>query len=62
MGAFLAAVGGALVSGYLLPAPGIPLDNPPGLAEAVWAIPGSLLALAAAYIHGVRRERGFPRG
>lgn len=62
VGAFLAAVAGALISGYLLPAPGIPLDNPPGLAEAVWAIPGSLLALAAAYVQGVRRERGMTGG
>jgi uncharacterized membrane protein YeaQ/YmgE (transglycosylase-associated protein family) len=58
IGAFLAAVAGAFVSGYLLPAPGIPPHNPPGLAEALWALPGSVLALAAAYAYGVRREHG----
>ena len=27
--AFIAALGGAVVSGYALPSPGIPVDNPP---------------------------------
>ena len=49
IGAFLAAVAGAFASGYLLPAPGIPPHNPPGFAEALWPLPGSLLALAAFY-------------
>ena len=31
IGALVAAVAGALVSGYLLPTPGIPAHNPPGL-------------------------------
>ena len=57
IGAFLAALGGALLSGYLLPAPGVPSANPPGVAEAIWPIPGSLLALVALYVHGARRER-----
>ena len=57
VGAFLAAVAGALVSGFLLPEPGIPLDNPPGAAEATWAIPGSIAALAASYWYGARRDR-----
>ena len=58
IGAFLAAVAGGLATGYLLPVPGIPTDNPPGIAEALWAIPGSLLALAATYYVGARRENG----
>lgn len=57
IGAFLAAVAGALVSGYVLPTPGIPPHNPPGLAEAFWPIPGSLLALAVAYVWGAAREK-----
>ena len=32
--AFLASLGGALLSGYLLPEPGVPKANPPGIAEA----------------------------
>jgi hypothetical protein len=57
IGALLAAVGGALISGYLLPAPGIPPDNPPGITTAVWPIPGSIFALLGAYLYGARRER-----
>lgn len=56
IGAFLAAVAGALATGYLLPTPGIPPHNPPGLDEAMWPIPGSVIALLATYIYGVRRE------
>jgi uncharacterized membrane protein YeaQ/YmgE (transglycosylase-associated protein family) len=57
IGAFLAALLGAMASGYLLPAPGIPVDNPPGWNEALWPVPGSLLALCASYGYGARRER-----
>jgi uncharacterized membrane protein YeaQ/YmgE (transglycosylase-associated protein family) len=61
IGAFLAAVAGALVSGYLLPAPGIPASNPPGLAEGLWPIPGAVAALIALYVHGARRETAAAR-
>jgi hypothetical protein len=63
VGAFLAALAGALLSGFLLPTPGIPSDNPPGVAQALWAIPGTLAALAASYAHGARRDqrRGIER-
>ncbi len=57
IGAFLAAVTGALVTGYALPEPGVPTANPPGLSEALWAIPGSLLGLVGSYLIGARRER-----
>ena len=57
IGAFLASTAGALLSGYLLPAPGVPTANPPGIEQALIAIPGSLAGLAAAYYYGVRRER-----
>ena len=57
IGAFVAAVGGAFASGYLLPAPGRPPHNPPGIAEALWPIPGAVAALVAAYFYGVHRER-----
>jgi hypothetical protein len=57
IGAFLAAVTGALLTGYALPEPGIPPANPPGISEALWAIPGSLLALVGSYLIGARRER-----
>ena len=57
IGAFLAALLGALASGYALPTPGIPLDNPPGWTEALWPVPGAVLALTASYRYGARLER-----
>jgi uncharacterized membrane protein YeaQ/YmgE (transglycosylase-associated protein family) len=57
IGAFLAALAGALATGYLLPTPGIPTANPPGIQEALYAIPGSLLALVGLFAYGSRRER-----
>ncbi len=57
VGAFVAGLMGGVASGYLLPSPGFPDANPPGVAEAFWAVPGSLLGLAACYAYGVRRER-----
>ena len=57
VGAFLAAVAGALASGYMLPVPGVPADNPPGVGEAIWAIPGSIAALVASYFYGGQRDR-----
>ena len=58
IGAFLAALIGALISGYALPAPGLPTENPPGLSEAIWALPGSLLGLAGSYVWGSRQRIG----
>jgi hypothetical protein len=57
MGAFLAALAGAIVSGYALPVPGIPTDNPPGLSAALWPLPGSALALVLSYLYGARQEQ-----
>ncbi len=57
IGAFLAAVLGALAAGFLLPAPGVPPHNPPGWEAALWPVPGALIALVATYLYGVRRER-----
>jgi uncharacterized membrane protein YeaQ/YmgE (transglycosylase-associated protein family) len=52
IGALAAALFGALASGWLLPVPGIPTDDPPGIAETLWAIPGSLLALVGCWLWG----------
>jgi hypothetical protein len=57
IGALIAAVVGGHATGLLLPTPGIPSTNPPGIAEALWAIPGATLALVASYVYGARRER-----
>ena len=56
IGAFLAAFGGGILSGFLLPTPGVPLANPPGVVEALWPIPGALLALVLSYVYGARHE------
>jgi hypothetical protein len=61
IGAFLAALLGALVTGYALPAPGLTAANPPGLTEGLWAIPGSLAGLAFSYWYGSRQERAASR-
>jgi hypothetical protein len=57
IGAFAAAVAGALLSGYLLPEPGITASNPPGPGAALWAIPGSVIALLVSYLYGTRQDR-----
>ncbi len=57
IGAFIAAVAGAMAFGYLLPSPGVPPHNPPGVDEALWPIPGAVLALVALYRYGAYRER-----
>ncbi len=59
IGALLAAVAGALASGYLLPSPGVPTGNPPGITTAVWPIPGAIIALVGTYLYGARRERAW---
>ena len=56
IGAFLAALLGAIASGYVLPAPGIPVDNPPGWSEALWPVPG-----LASRAERVLLLRGSPR-
>lgn len=57
IGAFVAALAGGVLSGYLLPDPGFPSANPPGVTEALWAVPGSVLALVACYAYGAGREK-----
>jgi uncharacterized membrane protein YeaQ/YmgE (transglycosylase-associated protein family) len=57
IGAFLAAWLGGLATGFLLPVPGLPTDNPPGVGEAIWAIPGAVVALTACWVIGDRRLR-----
>lgn len=60
VGAFVAAALGGVVSGFLLPSPGIPGDRPPGMNEVLWAVPGALLALVLCYLYGARREDRQP--
>jgi hypothetical protein len=61
VGAFIVALLGGMASGWLLPAPGLPSANPPGIGEALWAIPGALVALAASYAWGLRHPLPWRR-
>jgi uncharacterized membrane protein YeaQ/YmgE (transglycosylase-associated protein family) len=56
IGAFLVAVVGAFATGFALPAPGIPTENPPGIDEGLYAIPGAVLALAGSCWWGARQQ------
>jgi hypothetical protein len=57
VGAFVAAWLGALASGFAVAGLRLPTANPPGVEQAVVALPGCLVALAACYAWGVRQER-----
>jgi hypothetical protein len=57
VGAFLAAWVGALASGFASAGLRLPTDNPPGVDQVAFALPGCLVALAACYAWGVRQER-----
>jgi hypothetical protein len=57
IGAFVAALAGGVATGFLLPTPGVPTANPPGLGEALWPVPGAILGLAVLYWHGARVTR-----
>ena len=57
IGAFMVAVAGGLLGGYLLPSPGVPMANPPGVSETVFAAAGTVAALALSYAYGTRAAR-----
>src|SRR3954454_7681527 len=61
IGAFLTAVVGAAASGFLLPVPGVPPPNPPGLDQALWPVPGCLIGRVALYFYGAFTERAEAR-
>ncbi|MBA3840425.1 MAG: hypothetical protein H0X55_09070 [Thermoleophilaceae bacterium] len=56
VGAFLAAIVGAAVFGVLVSGLSIPGESETGIGQALIAIPGSLLGLAACYVYGARTE------
>lgn len=62
IGAFLAAWFGAVASGFVFEGLALPSDNPPGLRHALYAIPGSLAALAGSYVQGSRVTRDATDG
>jgi uncharacterized membrane protein YeaQ/YmgE (transglycosylase-associated protein family) len=56
IGAFVAALVGGVVAGFVLPTPGWNTSNPPGAGEALYALPGALLGLVACWLYGARNE------
>lgn len=58
IGAFLAALGGALLAGYMLPAPGVPDANPPGCKKHC----GRFLARSSRSASPTPSALGGPKG
>ena len=56
VGAFLAAIAGSVLFGFLVAGLTIPGENDTGLAQAFVAIPGAALALGASWAYGSRTE------
>jgi hypothetical protein len=56
VGAFLAAIAGAVIVGVLVNGVAVPGRHDTHIAQALLAIPGALLGLAASYFYGARTE------
>ena len=56
VGAFLGALLGAVLLGLLVSGLSVPGQDDTGLDDALIAVPGALLGIAAAYLVGARRE------
>ena len=56
VGAFLAAIAGAVIVGLLANGLSIPGQHDTHIGQALLAIPGALLGLAASYAYGARLE------
>ena len=57
VGAFLAAVVASIIFGLIVNGGGLPGRNDTELIQALIAIPGSALGLAASYFYGARADR-----
>ncbi len=57
VGAFLAALAGAIVFGVIVSAGHVPGRDDTDLLTAVEGAPGAVLGMAAIYLEGMRRER-----
>ena len=60
IGAFLGAVIGPLVFGFLIHGLTVPGQNDTNLLSAVEAIPGALIGMGIVYWIGLRQERAHP--
>jgi outer membrane lipoprotein SlyB len=57
VGAFVAALLGAVVFGFLVNGVTIPGQNDTNIAQALIAVPGALIGLAISYGYGARMDR-----
>jgi hypothetical protein len=60
VGAFLGAVIGPLVFGFLIHGLSVPGQSDTGLLNAVEAIPGAIIGMGIMYWLGLRQERAHP--
>ena len=60
IGAFLGAVIGPLVFGFLIHGLTVPGQNDTNLLSAIEAIPGALIGMGVVYWIGLRQERAHP--
>ena len=56
VGAFLAAIVGAVVIGVLVNGIAVPGEQDTHLGQALLAVPGAVIGLAASYLYGARNE------
>jgi uncharacterized membrane protein YeaQ/YmgE (transglycosylase-associated protein family) len=56
VGAFLAAIAGAVVFGLIVNGFDTPGRNDTDVVQALLAVPGAILGMAAAYLYGARTE------
>ena len=56
VGAFLAAIAGAVVFGFAVSGGSVPGQSDTELVQALIAVPGSLIGLAASYLWGARQD------
>lgn len=56
VGAFLAAIAGAAIFGFLVSGLTVPGRNDTELVQALIAVPGAIAALAASWLYGSRTE------
>jgi hypothetical protein len=60
VGAFLAAIAGSAIFGFVVSGLTVPGQNDTDLVQALIAIPGTLLGLGASYVYGARVETEPP--
>jgi len=57
VGAFVAAIVGAALFGFLVAGLTVPGQDDTGIGQALIAVPGSIIGLGLSYLYGARIER-----